>query len=147
MPKSTQTRFSRIRDNHNHCTSLRLLFLIIITEPYWCQLIQGMLSLEYSWLACSIVGEIHILPVSHDYLWFPKASVGMYSGCDYLLSLKNLVCVLYGIAIPTSTFNFILYLFLFFFIAWVQLLYSEHRWSSRVRVKVVAMLLVNSHRR
>ena len=31
-----------------------------------------------------------------------KASVGMYSGCDYLLIIpKNLVCVLFGIAIPT----------------------------------------------
>ena len=30
MPKSTQTRFVGIRDNHNHYTSLRLLFLIII---------------------------------------------------------------------------------------------------------------------
>ena len=44
-----------------------------------------------------------------------KASVGMYSRCDYRLSL---VCVLFDPAIPTSFFNFIqlfLYLFLFFF--------------------------------
>ena len=32
MPKSTQTKFLGIRDNHNHYTSLRLLFLIIITD-------------------------------------------------------------------------------------------------------------------
>ena len=32
MPKSTQTRFLGKRDNHNHYTSLRLLFLIIITD-------------------------------------------------------------------------------------------------------------------
>ena len=32
MPKSTQTRFLGIRDNHNHYASLRLLFLIIITD-------------------------------------------------------------------------------------------------------------------
>ena len=45
-----------------------------------------------------------------------KASVGMYSRC---LCLTNLVCVLFDPAIPTSSFNFIvfLYLFLFFFIA------------------------------
>ncbi len=33
-----------------------------------------------------------------------KASVGMYSECDYP---QNLVCVLFGPAIPTSSFNFI----------------------------------------
>ena len=45
-----------------------------------------------------------------------KASVGMYSRC---LSLTNLVRVLFDPAIPTSSFNFIvfLYLFQFFFIA------------------------------
>ena len=43
-----------------------------------------------------------------------KASIGMYSCCDYLLCLKNLVCVLFGITIPISSFNFIqLFLYLY----------------------------------
>ena len=33
-----------------------------------------------------------------------KASVVLYSGCDYPY---NLVCVLFGTTIPTSSFNFI----------------------------------------
>ena len=42
----------------------------------------------------------------------------MYSGCDYLLSRpKNLVCVLFGIVIPTSSFNFIqLFLYLYYIV-------------------------------
>ena len=46
-----------------------------------------------------------------------KASVGMYSRCDYPLQI---LFVFFDPAIPTSSFNFIqlfLYLFLFFFIA------------------------------
>ena len=44
-----------------------------------------------------------------------KASVGMYSGYDSYI--YNPVCLLFGTAIPTSSFNFIqlfLYLFLLF---------------------------------
>ena len=36
-----------------------------------------------------------------------KANVGLYSGCDY--PYTNLVCVLFGPAIPTSSFNFIVF--------------------------------------
>ena len=36
-----------------------------------------------------------------------KASVGMYSRC---LCLTNLVCVLFDPAIPTSSFNFIVFI-------------------------------------
>ena len=68
-----------------------------------------------------------------------KATVGMYSSFDYLLSL---VRILFGIAIPTSSFNFIqlfLHLILFFFIvsATITLLYNKYRWEvpkfARVR--------------
>ena len=52
------------------------------------------------------------------------------SGCDYLLSRK----ILYFLALPSLLhpsilFNYFLHLFLFFFIAWVQLLYSKYRWE------------------
>ena len=43
-----------------------------------------------------------------------KGSVGIYSGYD---DLYNIVCVLFDPAIPISSFNFIQYLFLLFFIA------------------------------
>ena len=102
MPKSTQTRFLGIRDNHNHYTSLRLLFSIITD-----------LSTTYSWhailgvfLTYVRVGEIHVLPVSHfiiidfyDPHATQKASVGMYSGCDYFLSLK--ILFVYFLALPS----------------------------------------------
>jgi hypothetical protein len=39
--------------------------------------------------------------------WAPfttkKASIGIYSGCDYIPT--NLVCVFFGPPIPTSSFN------------------------------------------
>ena len=60
MPKSIQTRFVGIRDNHNHYTSLCLLFSIII----------DLLMLTCSrhaidpWSVLDLhVGEIHVLPV------------------------------------------------------------------------------------
>ena len=63
MPKSTQTRFLGIIDNQpNHYTSLRLLFLIIITDLlmsiYSRHAILGVRVLDLH------VGEIHVLPVS-----------------------------------------------------------------------------------
>ena len=41
-----------------------------------------------------------------EFLHPSKASVGMYSRC---LCLTNLVCVLFDPAIPTSSFNFIVF--------------------------------------
>ena len=56
-----------------------------------------------------------------------KASVGMYSSCDCLLSLKILfVYFLALIAIPTSSFN---YLFLIFFYCMSATIYSKYRWE------------------
>ena len=70
MPKSTQTRFLGIRDNHNHYTSLRLLYYepmdvdlskacytwSILALPnscytvlYWSRILTS-LSIMYSWL-------------------------------------------------------------------------------------------------
>ena len=108
MPKSTQTRFLGIRDNHNHYTSLRLL----LYRPIDVDLFKAC----YTWSVLDLrVGEIYVLPrpVSQflfiDLFMIPmllkKASVGMYNGCDYLLSLKILF-ILFGIAIPTSSFKF-----------------------------------------
>ena len=82
----------------------------------------------YPWSVLDFhVGEIHVVP-NHSQFYLvalliliifaphptQKASVGMYSGCDYLFP-TNLVCILFGIAIPTSSFNFIQLFFLFFF--------------------------------
>ena len=93
-----QTRFVGIRDNHNHYTSLYLLFSIITDRPIanWCRFVQGMLSLEYSWLA--YYGRNSCCPLSVNYwlLYDPhatqKASIGMYSGYDYLLPLFVYLC-------------------------------------------------------
>ena len=89
MPKSTQTRFLGIRDNHNHYTSLHLLFLIIIITD------QLLFKACYPWSILDLhVGEINVLTVSNfDPHATKKASVGMYSGCDYLLSLKSCLCI------------------------------------------------------
>ena len=51
--------------------------------------------------------EIYALPVSHfllllivyDPMLLKKASIGMYSGCDYLLSLK--ILFVYFLALPS----------------------------------------------
>ena len=56
MPKSTQTRFLGIRDNHNHYTSLRLLFyrLIDVDLSKAC----------YTWSILDLhVGEITLLVI------------------------------------------------------------------------------------
>ena len=65
-----------------------------------------------------------------------KASVGMNSRC---LGLTNLVCVLSDPAIPTSSFNFIvfLYLFLLFFIA-LSIIYQCHlNWLAHSTLSVI----------
>ena len=67
----------------------------------------------------------------------------------------NLVCVLFGIAIPTSSFNFIqlfLYLFLLFFYCVsatiVSIIIEDGRCQClRVCAKIVVTPLVNSPRR
>ena len=145
MPKSTQTRFLGIRDNHNHCTSLRLLLLIIITDL----LLMSIFKAYYPWSVLDLyVGEIHVLPVSNIYIIMlrtQKASVGMYSGCDYLVSLKILFVyflTLSSLLPPSILFNC-------FYTCFCSFLLHEcnYRWevpSSRVRVKVVATPFVNS---
>ena len=61
MPKSLQTRFVGIRDNHNHYTSLRLLFSIISYRPIDVDLFKT----YYPWSVLDLyVEEIHVLPVS-----------------------------------------------------------------------------------
>ena len=82
--------YTSIRDNHNHYTSLCLLFLIIILMLTHAILGVHVLDLH--------VGEIN-LPIHNFRLLLiikfydphatQKASVGMYSGCDYLLSLTR----------------------------------------------------------
>ena len=65
MPKSTQTRFVGIRDNHNHYTSLRLLFSIItdlLMLTCSRHAIPGVYVLDLQ------VEEIHVLPVSHFFM-------------------------------------------------------------------------------
>ena len=142
-------------------TSLRLLFY----KPIDVDLFKAC----YTWSVLDLhVGEIYVFPVSHfliPMLYTQKSKrIGMYSGYDCLLSLKFLpgVCVHFGIAIPTSSFNFIqlfLYLFLFFFYCYLSVIYQCHLstmswfvystlngpsiedgrcWNSRVRAKFVA---------
>ena len=58
IPKGTQTKFVGIRDNHNHYTSLRLLFSIVTDDLL-------MLKACYLWSVLDFyVGEIHVLPIS-----------------------------------------------------------------------------------
>ena len=94
MPKSTQTRFLGIRDNHNHYTSLRLLFLIIILMSTHA-ILGVFLTCIWEELMFSLSIVFILLLIIYDPHATQKASVGMYSGCDYLLSLKILfVCFL-----------------------------------------------------
>ena len=122
MPKITRTRFLGIRDNHNHYTSLRLLFY----RPIDVDLSKAC----YTWS----VLDLHVLPCfSTDLLMstYPRhasiltcgrnlpcqsfmipmllkeASVGMYSGCDYLLSLK--ILFVYFLALPSLLHHSILF--------------------------------------
>ena len=98
------------------------------------------------------VGEIHVLPVSNFYIimLLRKASVGMYSGCDYLLSLK--ISFVYFLALssllpPSILFNcFTLVSVLFYCMSAtiVSIDIDGRCRSSRVRVKVVATPFVNS---
>ena len=61
MPKSIQTRFVGIRNNHNHNTSLRLLFSIIVYRPIDVDLFKTC----YLWSVLDLhVEETHVLPVS-----------------------------------------------------------------------------------
>ena len=108
MPKSTQTTLTlqEIRDNHNHYTSVYACFsyytmiIDLLMSTYSRHAILGVF-LTFMWEKFMFsLSVIFILLLIHA---TQKASVGMYnSGCDYLLSL---VCVLFGIAVPTSSFN------------------------------------------
>ena len=60
MSKSTETRFLGRRDNHNHYTSLRLLFLIIVLMS---------IHASYPWSVLDLhVGEINVLPIHNFYV-------------------------------------------------------------------------------
>ena len=121
MPKSTQTRYLGIQD-HNHCTSLRLLLLIIITD-----LLMSIFKVYYPWsVLCLYVGEIHVLPVSNIYIIMlrtQKASVGMYSGCDYLVSLK--ILFVYFLALSSLLLPSILF----------DCFYTCGKWNSSMRLR------------
>ena len=63
---------------------------------------------------------ILLLLIIYDPHATQKASVGMYSGCDYLLSHKNLVCVLLALPSllhPSILFNYFFILVSILFIA------------------------------
>ena len=96
------------------------------------------------------VGEINVLPISNFILLLiiydpyatQKASVGMHSGCDYLLSLK--ILFVYFLALPSLLHPSIL--FKCFYTCFCSFLLHECNYytvstdgrcrSSRVRVKV-----------
>ena len=97
MPKSIQTRFVGIRDNHNHYTSLRLLFSIINTDLL--MLTCSRHAILGVFLICMWKKFMFSLSVSfniYDSHATQKASVGMCSGCDCLLSL-----FVYFLALPS----------------------------------------------
>ena len=111
MPKSTQTRFLGIRDNHNHIHPYMLAFLDYNIDADSCYP-SSVLDLH--------VGDFNVLPI--------QASVGMYSGCDYLLSLKILfVCFL---ALPSLLHPSILFnCFYTFFYCMNATIYIKYRWE------------------
>ena len=142
MPRSTETRFLGIRDDHNHYTSLRLLFLIIILMSTHA-ILGVFLTCMWEKLMFSLSIIFILLLTIYDPHATQKASVGMYSGCDYLLSLKILfVCFL---ALPSLLHPSILFnCFYTCFCSFFTLSIDGRCQSSRVRVKVVATPLVNS---
>ena len=99
--KSTQTRFVGIT-YHIHYTSLRLLFFIIM---------HLLMSMYLSSEVCGSLTDIQVIPSCHDggmvsliqshaYILLAifaslnlKASVGMYSRCDYPLQLESCLCI------------------------------------------------------
>ena len=76
MPKSIQTRFVGIRDNHNHYTSLRLLFsiitdLLMLTSSrhaildYYRPIDVDLFNTCYPWSVLDLhMEEIYVLSVS-----------------------------------------------------------------------------------
>ena len=104
------------RDNHNHYTSLRLLFLTIIFMSTHA-ILGVFLTCMWEKLMFSLSIIFILLLTIYDPHATQKASVGMYSGCDYLLSLK--ILFVYFLALPSLLHPSILFLhlFLFFFIA------------------------------
>ena len=73
--------------NHNHYTSLRLLFLIVIID-----LLMSTHAILGVFLTCMCKKSIHnfilLLLIIYDphTTLIVKASLGMYSGCDYSMS-------------------------------------------------------------
>ena len=142
MPKSTQTRYLGIRDNHNHYTSLRLLFLIIILMSTHA-LLGVFLICMWEKLMFSLSIIFILLLTIYDPHATQKASVGMYSGYDCLLSLKILfVCFLAlpSLLHPSILFNCFYTCFCSFLLHECNYIYiklSIDGWcrSSRVRVK------------
>ena len=105
MPKSIQTRFVGIRDNHNHYTSLQLLFSIITDLLILTCSRYAILGV---FLTC-MWEKFMFTHVSHFYdpHAAQKASLGDVQWLRLSLIPTNLVFILFGIAIPTSSFNFI----------------------------------------
>ena len=130
MPKSTQTRFLGIRDNHNHYTSLRLLFLIIILMSTHA-ILGVFLTCIWEKLMFSLSIVFILLLIIYDPHATQKASVGMYSDCDYLLSLKILfVCFL---ALPSllhpSILLIVFTLVSVIFYCMSATIYIKYRWE------------------
>ena len=131
MPKSTRTRFLGIRDNHNHYTSLRLLFYRPIDVDLSKACYIGVF-LTYMWetFTLSVIYDPHACYIAI----LKKVSVGMYSGCDYLLSLK--ILFVYFLALPSLLhpsilFNYFYTCFCSFFycMSATIYIYSKYRWE------------------
>ena len=130
MPKSTQTRFLGIRDNHNHYTSLRLLFLIIIIDLLMSThaILGVFLTCTWEKLMLSLSIIFILLLIVYDPHATQKASVGMYSGCDYLLSLSVCFLALPSLLHPSILFNcFTLVSVLFYCMS--ANIYIKYRWE------------------
>ena len=121
--KCTQTRFVR----HKHLLYIPLLAFLYyapinvdVFVKYKCgkwetfRLFSG--CHDGSWL--SVLIQLH-----SDFCIPQKASVGIYSRC---LCLTNLVCVLFDPAIPTSSFNFIVFILVSFFFIALSIIYQCH---------------------
>ena len=130
IPKSTQTRFLGIRDNHNHYiiyipTLTFLDYNINVDSCYpW-----SVLDLHVGEIMFSLSIIFIILLIIYDPHATQKASVGMYSGCDYLLSLKILfMCFLPSLLHPSILFSCFYTCFCSFY-CMSATIYIKYRWE------------------
>ena len=89
MPKSTQARLLGIREK-----TTTMHPYACFSQTYWCRLIYSRHAILGVFLTCMLEKFMFSLSVIFFLLLLiiydpQKASVGMYSGCDYLLSLKS----------------------------------------------------------